>query len=52
MRQITISLGVASLSEYTTTTFDQLVRAADAAMYYAKRTGKNRVAVAEDVQAS
>ncbi len=46
-RRITVSLGIASLGEHRRT-LDELVRAADAAMYRAKRMGKNRVSVAED----
>ncbi len=42
---VTISLGVASCPENTTQS-DLLIAAADAAMYSAKRAGKNRVATA------
>ena len=45
-RRITVSLGIASFSERTRT-LDELVRAADAAMYRAKRMGKNRVSIIE-----
>jgi two-component system, sensor histidine kinase LadS len=44
-RGITVSLGVAPLTE-DTQTWGQLLRAADAAMYRAKRAGKNRASVA------
>jgi len=42
--QITLSLGVASSSEYQEV--EEILRAADAAMYRAKRAGRNRVEVA------
>ncbi len=41
-RRITVSLGVASFAEGVRS-LDGLIRAADAAMYRAKRAGKNRV---------
>ncbi len=41
---ITVSVGVASLPEHATTA-DALVDQADAALYRAKRRGKNRVEV-------
>ncbi len=40
---VTVSVGVAGLPEHATTG-DDLVRAADAALYAAKRSGRNRVA--------
>lgn len=46
-RRLTVSLGVAALAE-DTQTLDQLVRAADAAMYHSKRRGKNRVSLVKD----
>lgn len=48
---VTVSLGVATRAEGTQT-LDQLVRAADAAMYYSKRRGKNRVSITVGPQAS
>jgi len=42
--QITLSLGVASSSEYQEV--EEILRAADAALYRAKRSGRNRVEVA------
>ena len=42
--QITLSLGVASSSEYQEV--EDILRAADAALYRAKRSGRNRVEVA------
>ncbi len=46
-RQVTASFGVASLSEWAATG-DDLVRAADEALYAAKRAGKNGVVVWTD----
>lgn len=46
-RRLTVSLGVAALAE-DTQTLDQLLRTADAAMYYSKRRGKNRVSFVKD----
>ena len=43
-RQVTISIGVASSSDNTRTA-ESLVEKADAALYRAKRSGKNRVEV-------
>ena len=40
--QVTMSFGVAGLSE-AVRNMDELVRSADAAMYHAKQTGRNRV---------
>lgn len=42
-RQVTASLGVASLPEDVDTSLEDLVRAADEALYAAKRLGKNLV---------
>jgi len=44
--ELTCSIGVATFPEHGTTA-DQLAASADAAMYRAKRSGKNRFAVAE-----
>jgi diguanylate cyclase (GGDEF)-like protein len=48
-RRITASFGIASLPEDVTPLPDELIRAADEALYAAKRAGKNRVSVHEDV---
>ncbi len=48
-RQITASFGIASLPEDVAPAPDDLFRAADEALYAAKRAGKNRVSVYEDV---
>src|SRR6266508_2279455 len=48
-RRITASFGIASLPEDVAPTADDLIRAADEALYAAKRAGKNRVSVHEDV---
>jgi diguanylate cyclase (GGDEF)-like protein len=45
-RAITASLGVANLPEDEAATSEDLVRAADAALYVAKRAGRNQVAMA------
>jgi diguanylate cyclase (GGDEF)-like protein len=42
-RQVTVSLGVASLPEDTDSSMEDLLQAADEALYTAKRLGKNRV---------
>lgn len=50
VRRITVSLGVASFTPFITEgarSLDGLIRAADAAMYRAKKAGKNKVAVVE-----
>ena len=47
---ITASFGVASLPDDEATTAEELFRAADVALYAAKRAGKNRVAVALTAQ--
>jgi diguanylate cyclase (GGDEF)-like protein len=44
-RPVTLSIGVASCGE-NTRTYRDLVEKADAALYQAKRSGKNRVVVA------
>jgi diguanylate cyclase (GGDEF)-like protein len=48
-RPATASFGIASLPEDVAPTADHLIRAADEALYAAKRAGKNRVSVQEDV---
>ena len=42
-RQVTVSAGVAALTE-NVQTLEELIETADEAMYRAKRAGKNRVA--------
>jgi diguanylate cyclase (GGDEF)-like protein len=42
--EITISLGVAATTGHTLTTYEELISQADAHLYQAKRTGRNRVA--------
>ena len=48
-RSLTASFGIASLPEDVPPAADDLMRAADEALYAAKRAGKNRVSVFEDV---
>jgi diguanylate cyclase (GGDEF)-like protein len=43
---VTVSIGVATVQASDQQTTDQLIERADAALYEAKRTGRNRVAVA------
>jgi diguanylate cyclase (GGDEF)-like protein len=50
LESINISLGVAIFPEHGTTE-DDILRAADQAMYQAKAEGRNRVVVAENVKA-
>jgi diguanylate cyclase (GGDEF)-like protein len=48
-RRVTASFGIASLPEDVAPSPDELIRAADEALYAAKRAGKNRVSVYEDI---
>ena len=48
-RRVTASFGIAALPEDGAPTADDLIQAADEALYAAKRAGKNRVSVHEDV---
>jgi two-component system cell cycle response regulator len=50
-RTVTVSIGVASCGEKTRT-FKDLVEKADAALYRAKRNGKNRVVLDADAEES
>ncbi len=51
-RRVTASFGIASLPEDVTPNAEELIRAADEALYAAKRSGKNRVSVHEDIGAA
>jgi diguanylate cyclase (GGDEF)-like protein len=46
-RQVTVSVGIAALND-NIQTLEELIEAADEAMYRAKRAGKNRVAGATE----
>jgi diguanylate cyclase (GGDEF)-like protein len=48
-RRVTASFGIASLPEDVAPAADEMIRAADEALYAAKRSGKNRVSVHEDI---
>jgi diguanylate cyclase (GGDEF)-like protein/PAS domain S-box-containing protein len=50
MLQVTVSLGVAVFPDHGTTA-DDLIRAADQALYQAKHSGRNRVVLAEHIPA-
>jgi diguanylate cyclase (GGDEF)-like protein len=50
-RTVTVSIGVASCGEKTAT-FQNLVEKADAALYRAKRSGKNLVVLDADAEES
>ena len=50
-RRVTASFGIASLPEDVTPSPEALIRAADEALYAAKRAGKNRVSVYEEIRA-
>jgi diguanylate cyclase (GGDEF)-like protein len=50
-RRVTASFGIASLPEDVAPAAGDLLRAADEALYAAKRAGKNRVSVYEDIAA-
>ena len=49
-RRVTASFGIASLPEDVAPSPDQLIRAADEALYAAKRAGKNRVSLHGDIR--
>jgi diguanylate cyclase (GGDEF)-like protein len=49
LRRVTASFGIASLPEDVAPTAGDLIQAADEALYAAKRAGKNRVSVHEDI---
>jgi diguanylate cyclase (GGDEF)-like protein len=51
-RRVTASFGIASLPEDVAPSPDELIRAADEALYAAKRAGKNRVSLHGDIRAS
>jgi diguanylate cyclase (GGDEF)-like protein len=48
-RRVTASFGIASVPEDVAPQADELIRAADEALYAAKRSGKNRVSVYESL---
>jgi len=50
-RRVTASFGIASLPEDVAPAAEEVIRAADEALYAAKRAGKNRVSMHEDVAA-
>ncbi len=50
-RPVTVSLGVASIPEDVAPAADELVRAVDATLYAAKRSGKNRVSACDGREA-
>jgi diguanylate cyclase (GGDEF)-like protein len=49
-KPITASFGIASLPDDEAATSEDLVRAADEALYAAKRAGKNQVAAVADLR--
>ncbi|MDP2682584.1 MAG: diguanylate cyclase [Deltaproteobacteria bacterium] len=49
---VTISVGIATYPQEGLKNSDDITKAADKALYYAKRTGRNRVAVYSDIIAS
>ena len=51
-RQITASFGIAALPEDVAPSADDIIQAADEALYSAKRSGKNRVCMFEDIAAA
>jgi diguanylate cyclase (GGDEF)-like protein len=48
-RQITASFGIAALPEDVAPSAEEIIQAADEALYSAKRSGKNRVCMFEDI---